>query len=171
MKERENIKDYKLYRPSQADMDDERSFIDSRKEQAEREDNQPSYLMGAFGYDMNACRPNPGNRERGNSITIHEEMIDTLSIIEETDNEASSPEKNTPKHEVKAIAEAKTGHINDYKDLGDKDQNGQNTRDDVIGQGTSQVDLKPAEAHFNRLTAARSSYKEGLPLKSLLRKL
>ena len=98
-------------------------------------------------------------------------MIDSLSIIEETDNEASSPEKTTPEHDKKAIAEANTGHMNDYKDLGDKNPNGQNTRDDVLSQGTSQVDSTPAEAHFNRLTAARSSYKERLPLKSLLRKL
>ena len=171
MKERENIKDYRLYRPSQADMNDERSFIDNRKEQTERDEDQPSYLMGPFGYDMNACRPNPGNRERGNSITIHENILDTLSMIEETDNEASSPEKSTPKHEVKANSIAKTGQMNDYKDLGDKDQNDQNTREDVIDQGTSQVDSKPAEVRFNRLTAARKSYKEGPPLKSLLRKL
>ena len=172
MKERENIKDFKLYTPSQVDMDDERLFLDNLKVKYERrEQDKPNYLLGPFGYDMNKCRPIPGTREKEDSITIYENMLETLSMIEESDHEASSPDKSKTKHDAEANSITKNGQTNDYKDLGDKNLNDQTTREDVIDQGTSQVESRPAEVRFNRLMAARKSYKEGPPLKSLLHKL
>ena len=121
---------------------------------------------------MDNCKPIPYNRQKEDSINIHENILNTLTPIKESDNEATSPEKSKRKSDDEANSPAKNGHeINDYINPGDKKSNDPSTREDVPAQKASQVETKPSEFRFNRLTADRKSYKEGSLRRSLLHKL